>query len=180
MPDILPAGTAAAMNTQNPAKAPGKSVAERQRIPMSLPVQSLEVPEKPGFHRHWFRSDPARIARAQQAGYTFVAADDVDINNQDIGGSSVASGNTDMGSRVSVVSGDDLGNDGQPGRLILMEIPEEWWKESEAILEQKNEQIADAIRGGTLATGPRENPMDAGLRYIKQGDNLFTKPSNRK
>ena len=49
--------------------------------PMTGGTLRLEVPEKPGWHRHWFRGTPARLGQATQAGYKFVDPDDVDINN---------------------------------------------------------------------------------------------------
>jgi len=171
------------INQQNPAQAPGKTLPERQRIPMTVPVSRLEVAEIPGFHLHWFRGDPARIARAQQAGYEFVSHEEVDLNNLDLGGTSAASGNTDMGSRVSVISGEDLGSDGQPGRLYLMKIRNEYWEEGQKVLEDRNDEIAAALRGGKVGAGMAggETERDKQLRYTRDRDlSLFTKNKNRK
>lgn len=176
--DILPQETAAATpSTQNPSNDTKRSVAERQRIPMSTTVQKLFVPDIPGFHLHWFRGTPERIHRAQQAGYQFVEPVEVDLNNLDIGGESAASGNTDLGSRVSVVSGEESARGEGPVRLILMKLPEEFWRADQQAVADHNERIAEAIRGGRVGAGKAggETPTDAGLRYTKQADNLFTK-----
>jgi len=168
-------------STQNPAQRPGRTSAERQRVPMSVPMLRLSVPEIPGYHLHWFRGTQERINRAQGAGYSFVHPEEVDINNLDIGGESAVSGNTDMGSRVSVVSGDEVGRDGQPIRLILMKLPIELWDQDVEALINRSEQVAGALRSGTLAAGQagRENQGDIAQRYVKQGSNLFTRKPQR-
>lgn len=138
-------------------------------IPMSTGVMRLAVPQKEGYHRHWFRGTQERISRALQAGYKFVDKDDetVAIRNFDLGGGLEDSKGTDLGSRVSVVSGDDVDSHGQPGRLYLMECPTELFNHAQKILEARNESIAQSIRGGTLGAGQGgENRTDAANRYI--------------
>lgn len=176
--DILPKNTtAAAPQTANPAERPGRSRAERQRVPMSVPVQKLHVPEIPGYHLHWFRGVPDRIMRAQQAGYEFVDQEEVTLNNLDLGGESAASGNTNMGSRVSVVSGDEVGRDNQPVQLILMKLREELWRQDQEGVADRSENIAAALRGGQVGAGMAggERPGDVATRYVKQAANLFTR-----
>src|SRR5215510_12826830 len=73
--------------------------------PMSSGQRRLEVPDKPGWHRHWFRGNAANLNRAQQAGYRFVDPDDISLNDFDLAGSGDSVG-SDMGTRVSVISGD--------------------------------------------------------------------------
>lgn len=137
--------------------------------PMDSAIQRLEVPKKDGFHRHWFRGNPERIARAQKAGYRFVDPNEVNINNFDLGGDAKESGNTDLGSsRVSVISGDDLDTTGQPGRLYLMECPEHLYQISKKSLEDRNEGVAAALRGGKIGAGEQgETPVDTQKRYMK-------------
>ena len=65
--------------------------------PMATGVLRLKVPERDGFHRHWFRGTPDRIAQALQAGYTFVDAADVSLNNFDVAGYSSVGGNSSLG-----------------------------------------------------------------------------------
>lgn len=176
--DILPKQvTGGEPQAQNPAERPGRRMAERQRVPMSVPVQRLHVPDIPGFHLHWFRGTSDRISRAQQAGYEFVAPEEISLNNLDIGGESAMSGNTDMGSRVSVVSGDETDRGGQPVRLILMKLRMELWNEDVERLIDRSEQTAAALRGGQVGAGQagRESPADVAQRYVKQAQNLFTR-----
>lgn len=152
----------------NPASSVDVDLAERKRIPMTLPQQKLEVAEIPGYVLYWMRGTPSRIAQAQRAGYEFVSEDEVSLNNVSLGSDPVQSGNTDMGSRVSVVSGDEVGRDGQPVRLILMKIKKEWWDEGQKVLADRSEKTAAAFRSGLVgqdtATG---HTLDFSNRYMK-------------
>lgn len=134
--------------------------------PMSAAVLRLEVPERAGFHRHWFRGTAERIARAQQAGYRFVDERMVRINNFDLAGSEQASGSSDMGSRVSVISGEDADASGQPSRLYLMECPLEYYEKGQEVLGLQNDQIARVLGGGGLRD-PGETEQDFASRYSK-------------
>lgn len=153
------------MEKISPASRDAKSSAERKRVPMSVPVQRLEAPEIPGYHLHWFINTPARIQRALDGGYEFVDSKELKINNVSLGGDSALSGNTDMGSRVSVVSGQEAGMDGQPSRLVLMKIKQEWYEEDQKLVEKRNDDVAAALRGGHLGE-EREAGSDARHRYV--------------
>lgn len=148
--------------------------------PMSVGQLRLEVPEKPGYHRHWFRGTAGRLARAQKAGYTFVDEKDCDVNNFDLAGDSKAAGSTDLGSRVSVVSGDGAGTDGQATRMYLMECPDELYKYAQSMLEKEIDGVAEALRGGQIGAGTNgETRNDVSKRYLKNGKvpSLFNKQS---
>lgn len=165
----------------NPANNKEKSMLPPGYVPMSQGAQTLAVPEKDGYHRRWFRSDPGRIARAQRAGYTFVDPQEVELYNTDLGGDANVSGNTDMGTRVSVISGDEPDSTGQPARMYLMECPLELHEYSREILADRNEGIAEALRGGKIGAGnDDETARDQQNRYVK-GDvpDLFN-PNKRK
>jgi len=155
----------------NPANVkPQMSV--KNIIPMTSTTLRLEAPARDGYHRHWFRGTGERIARAQQAGYTFVDAADVKVNNFDLGGDASNSGNTDMGSRVSVISGDDSDGAGQPGRLYLMECPSEFYEHAQTILAARNESVAEALRGGKIGAENDSNQKDTNARYIPAGTQI--------
>lgn len=159
----------------NPANAALKT--ERKRIPMSVPVQKLEVPEIPGYHLYWFRSDPARIQRALQGGYEFVDERETQVNSVTLGSDSAASGNTDLGSRVSVVAGDEIGSDGQAVRLVLMKIRQDLHEEDLAISAATNEQVAASLRGDFESGNMGAGKVDVSQRYVdkaKSSTNLFT------
>lgn len=163
-------------NAQNPANSVAKTKSDRTRVPMSTAQLKLEVPDIPGYHLHWMMGTPARIAQAMKAGYTFVDHTEVDVVNTGLADDASTNGNTDMGSRVSVVAGNDTGEDGKEQRLYLMKIPLEFWEEDQAALEAKNEQIAATIRGGQDTSS---NPNGSESRYIPEASrrnmaNLFT------
>lgn len=155
------------LNTATKAKPDG----ERKRIPMSVPVQKLEAPDIPGYHLHWFRSDADRIARAQAAGYTFVDEQETAVNAVGLGNNSTRSGNTDMGSRVSVVAG-GMDKNGQAARLVLMKIPLEYYDEDQKLVAQRNDQVADSILGGLTDGGPTEKAGDIRMRYVGSKTNI--------
>lgn len=161
---------------QNPANSFEKSSVDRKRVPMSTATQKLTVPEIPGFHLHWMMGSPSRIAQAMKAGYTFVDPDEVDVVNTGLADDASKNGNTDMGSRVSLVAGSDTGEDGKEQRLYLMKLPLEYWEEDQRALESKNEQVAATLRGGGDTAA---NPNGSENRYIPDANrksvaNLFT------
>lgn len=163
----------------NPANKSGKDSMERKRIPMSVPIQKLEVPEIPGYHLYWFRGDAARIQRALQGGYEFVDERETQVNSVGLGNDSAESGNTDMGSRVSIIAGDEIGHDGQPVRLVLMKIRQELHEEDLQIAAEANERVAASLRGGFESgrIGDEGNPGDRSQRYVdknRSSTNLFT------
>lgn len=136
--------------------------------PMSQGTKRLDVPQRDGYHRRWFRGDQGRIQKAIRAGYTFVDQEDVELNNFDLGGDAKESGSTDLGTRVSVISGDGADSTGQPNRLYLMECPEELYEYSRGLIEERNESIAEALRGGQIGAGhDDETQMDRSQRYVK-------------
>jgi len=154
-------------NVANPIQT---TMPERERIPMSLPLLKLAVPDIPGYHLHWMRGDAARIAQATRAGYEFVDADEVNVTNTGLADDASQSGNSDLGSRVSVLGGSTPDQQGQPERLYLMKIRQEWWEKDQAALGDKQEAMANTLRGGA----PGENA------YIPQANkasvqNMFHK-----
>lgn len=168
------------MTDQNPANEAKVSALPDNYMPMSAPIMRLQVPEKPGYVRYWFRGDPNRLQRAEQAGYRFVNPSEVKVNNFDVAGSKDDSGNTDLGSRVSVITGDESGPDGQPNRLYLMEIPKELYEKGQRYLEARNESIAEELRSGLIGADS-DNPRDKAARYSKQGvPDLFNPHKSRR
>ncbi len=133
--------------------------------PFSEGSLKLQVPDRPGYHRHWFRGEPGRIERAKQAGYTHVAKGDAHVTNQDLGGDAKSDGNTDLGSLVSITSG-AMAEDGQPERMYLMECPEHLFKYAQGLLAERNESVAEALRGGKIGSD-KEAGGDSQHRYIK-------------
>lgn len=166
----------------NPANAINKPAAERKRIPMSVPQRKLEAPEIPGYVCYWMLGTPSRLQQAERAGYEFVDEKEVMINSTTLGNAADISGSTDMGSRVSIGAGEQVGTDGQPVRLYLMKIRKDWYAESQAIAEQRNDSIADALRGGKLGS-EKDARGDTAMRYIDPSrtkiPDLFTPKRNK-
>jgi len=171
------------IQTVNPANKLGKDKAELKRIPMSAPVQKLEVGDIPGFHLHWMRNDPSRIAQAQRAGYTFVTPDEINVSNVSLGGTTAVSGNTDLGSMVSVVAGGEVNSNNQPVRLILMKLPQELWEQDQKAVENRNDRVAQALNGGSMGGEGAQDRTELNMRYLGQRTKLpdmFTKKVSRK
>ena len=159
--------------TDNPAS--DLAAVPKKIKPMSLPMLTLEVPERPGYNRHWFRGEAGRLSRALEAGYTFVEPSAVSLNNFDLAGDLDSSGNTDLGTRVSVFDKDATDAQGQPRRLYLMECPQEYYAQSMKYLEDKNDAFAAAMQAGIVGGQPQD-PRDSNSRYVKTSlPDLFTR-----
>lgn len=162
---------------QNPANE--KLKLPKGYRPMSVGQRRLEVPPITGYHLHWFRGNPGNINRAIQAGYEYVDTDEVSLNDFDLAGDGTSITGSDMGTRVSVISGDDVGNNGQPGRLYLMKCPQELYEYAQSLLGDQVEASAEALRGGKVGAN-KETGADAGNRYLKEMKApLLTRKSQR-
>lgn len=135
--------------TFNPSSADGVAgiAPARQRIPLSVPRRKLQVQPIPGFVLYWFKE--SNTFDAINAGYDFVDSQEVRLNQTNEANSADTSGNTDLGSRVSVI-GDRMGEHGRPERLILMKIREDWWREDRKLLDNENAAVIEAIFGGQI------------------------------
>ncbi len=164
------------MQGTNPGAAPVRVVNAENRRPMALPSMTLEVPEIPGYFLYWHLG--SQVERALQAGYEFVDSDEVTLNSKNIADDADKSGNTDLGSRVSIVAGTPGAADTSAPRLYLMKIRNEWRTADVKALEARNESIAVALRGGVNSenmhgAAPHETPQDRSKRYLKTGQDLF-------
>jgi len=156
--------------SDNPANERG--VTDDNRIPMSLPQLMLEVPEIEGYVMHWFADRPGRISRAAAAGYEWVTPEEVKINNFGLASDLEQTGNTDMGTRVSVHGGTT--ESGAAERLYLMKIRKEWYDKDMKLREEASDRVVQALRQG-LTGADRDAMKDAAARYARNTDNIFTK-----
>jgi len=143
------------------------TVTEKTRRAMSEPTLKLAVQEIPGYHLHWFNGTPDRIQRALQAGYVFVEQSEVSLNSQSLGSDVLADTNTDMGSRVSQIAG-GTGTDGQPSRLYLMKLKEEWWQADQKALTapgSRLEGVRSALLGGNIGS-EKQSAEDQAQVYV--------------
>jgi hypothetical protein len=113
------------------------------RVPMSTQQLRLKVPDMPGYKLHWFRED--NVPAAIDAYYEFVKRDEIRSNPIGIGTNAMDGGNTDLGTNVSLVAGQNAA--GQPIRLILMKLKLEYAQEDERLLAQRNQVPMEAIFG---------------------------------
>lgn len=148
---------------------------KRTRVPMSVPSRKLEVPDRDGYHRHWFVE--RNIERALAAGYEFVNKKDVRVNQLGVATSKEISGNADLGSHVRVVAG--VAEGGATDYLTLMEIPLEWWQEDQRTLEKRNESVITSIfRDEQIVGTDKVAPEDRNQSYVSKA--LFNRPSRKK
>lgn len=152
------------LTKNNPANSTVEPAGNRAaRVPMSVPVRKLEVPEIEGWHLHWIKE--SNVARARQAWYEFVGFDEVPINQRNVGTDTEMSGNTDLGSQVSIAAG--IGANGQTERLILMKLKEELWLQDRATIDGRNAAVLGSIfRGEKILGAEKDNSGDQGTRYV--------------
>jgi hypothetical protein len=152
------------LNPAKPADATKtEGVSLRRRIPMSTPRPKLAIPELPGFYCYWMNDYAGRIQQAQQSGYDFVSSEEIDINPTSISGDVETSGNSDLGTRVSVVVGE--APNGGPLRAYLMKLPSEFHNDDVRELQKQNERLDKVIKAGKLGA-EADKPEDAAQRYV--------------
>jgi len=166
------AGHKSVESADNPAnsQAQDKSnqIGMRKRVPMSVPKAKLSVPEIAGHHCHWINDYAGRILQAQQGGYEFVNESEAMINSFSLGTASDLSGNTDMGSRVSIVVGKN--EDGTALRAYLMKIRNEWFVEDQAVAQERVDAVDQQIKRGRVGSEADKNKSDTANRYVRTAD----------
>jgi hypothetical protein len=120
------------------------------RLKMQLSDDDMKEFQRRGKKTYWFNEQDGRIPRAKAGGYSFVRPE----HATSLGQSAIHQGNTDEGSRVSMI----VNKGGGPDiRAFLMEISIKDWKEDQKAKEAyllENEK-ADPIEGGTdVGYGP--------------------------
>jgi hypothetical protein len=168
---------------QNPANdKPETKGNRRARIPMSVAMRKLETPQIPGYHTHWIKT--SNIPRALAAWYEFVEDFEVpQINQRNPGINTEISGNTDLGSRVSIAAG--IGADDKPERLYLMKLPEDLWLEDRAKIDGRNASMMGQIfRGEKILDKDEVSDSVKDTRYVdmkrtKERRALFSRPRQK-
>lgn len=152
------------------------------RIPMSAPRQKLSVPEIPGFYMYWMKGTPDRLEQALDSGYEFVDRKETSLPNHSLGGDTSLEGNSDLGTRVSVLAGEELGADGQPIRLYLMKIKQEWHEEDLKAQGAQSEKLRSTLLSGQVGSEQDRGAGDNQARYVgsETNRNMFQpKPIRR-
>ncbi len=93
------------------------------RLKMQLSALEQASFAKRGMTPYWFNDRDGRLERAKAAGYSFVSPE----NARSLGQSAIHGGNTDEGSKVSMI----VGRGDSQLRAFLMEIPTKYWKEDQ-------------------------------------------------
>lgn len=135
-------------------------VDRKKRVPLGVPRAKMTVSDTPPDKvRRWVNDHPGRIQRAQSGGYEFVRDDSVSV------GDNVEDGNTDMGSRISMVVGKDEA--GNPLRAYLMEIDKDLYEEDQQEKLKIVDRIDSAIKGGTNQNtlGEKGYIPESGISY---------------
>jgi hypothetical protein len=135
---------------------------------MSVPKAKLSVPEISGYHLHWINDYAGRIPQAHQGGYEFVTSEEAMVNSFSLGTASDLTGNTDMGSRVSVVVGKN--EDGSPLRAYLMKIRNEWFVEDQEVAQERVDAVDQQIKRGRVGAEQDKNQSDTVNRYVRTAD----------
>lgn len=128
-----------------------------ERVPFGGHKLKLSKPKIEGFEARWFNDVDARIPDAVRAGYQFV---DQQLNLLGVG--TALTGNTDIGTLVSRVTGKS--EDGKPTRSYLMYIRKDWRDEDRAKKEEARKEVDRTIRRGKFQTGSEPDKT-----YIPQG-----------
>ena len=66
---------------------------------------------------------------------------------------------------MSVVAEQEGGQEGQPARLVLMEVKQECWEAAQQLVEDRNTQVRDALLGGMIGA-EHDAPGDTQHRYV--------------
>lgn len=148
-------------NQANSGGLAAETSPRRRRIPLSVPRRRLEVAPIPGMVLYWFKE--SNISVALDAGYDFVDRTEVSLNQVNEANPSDSSGNTDLGSRVSIVAGTD--ERGLPERLVLMKIREDWWREDREVLDSTNAEVIQSIFGRGVIAGATQG--DHSQSYVR-------------
>lgn len=176
---------------QNPASPPDLIAlfdsGARERVPMSVPRQRLQVPEIPGYVLYWMLEE--NVSSAFQAGYELVKTDDVRLNQFNVATTLGVSGNADLGTNVTMMGNKpSQENGGKAQMLYLMKIREDWYKQDQRKIAEANarrmepifrgEQIIDVDGEGGSGKGDRS------LRYVDKDRTgiarpLFNRPARK-
>jgi hypothetical protein len=135
----------------------------------------METPALPGFHLHWFSE--SNVPLALDAGYEFVDRAEISLNQVGVGASHAMSGNTDLGTNISIV-GSLQSASGGPERAYLMKLREEWRREDLDEIARIAARPMEAIFSGEAIAGPEGKLNERGeLVYVKTA--LLNRPARK-
>lgn len=119
----------------------------KKRVPLGTPKQKMGAPKRAGYVRRWVNDTPGRLIQAQEAGYEFVADEESAHEKGRAGARKLRVGVTEE--KVSLYA-------------YLMEIPEEFYNEDQALKQEPIDQFEDQLRhGGKVSGADRGRDSDA-------------------
>lgn len=140
---------------------------QRKRIPVDLPYNPLEYPDKPGYHRHIFNDKQGRLERALRGGYQFVTK--TMLKEEGYDWDPILSQKGEVDDKVSWLVGQE--DNGAPIRGYLMEIPQAWYDEDQRTREGKTLAIIkESLRQGQSEMNPGQDelyPAGPGVKFGK-------------
>ena len=137
---------------------------QRKRVPVDIPHNPLEYPERDGYHRHIFNDKPGRLERALRGGYQFVTKDMIPGFMEP---EKLLSHREEVDNRVSwVVGQEDIG---AAIRGYLMELPEADYQADQNIREGKTLTVLkETLRQDQSAESPGRDeiyPTAGGVKF---------------
>lgn len=147
----------------------------RPRISMSEVQRRLEVPDLPGYRLYWFKDE--NVPKARDAYYEHVKDWEIAVAHNSIGSGEMVSGNTDLGSNVSIIAGQN--DAGQPVRLNLMKLPMQYYKEDQAKVEMRNAAMMEAIFGEEARMFDADNNIVGADPHVYKRKALFNRPQRK-
>lgn len=120
------------------AQEVGKVPSPRRRPvrPSRVPLGTrnvLTAPQRPGFVRRFVNDRDDRVKRFLEAGYTIVSDSSIEV------GDPAAGKDSPVGSPVSKAVGGGV-------RAVLMEIPEDWFREDQALKHKTTDELESQMR----------------------------------
>lgn len=177
-PEQKPAEASVA-NEKRPDHVADILAGRRKRIPMSTATRKMEVAPIDGYYLYW--AAEINIPAMLQAGYEFVDRGETNMVNLGLGADRSNSGNTDLGTRVSMI-GSLQGPQGGMERAYLMKLRQEWRDEDRAAIDDRNAQVMKAIFKDEKIAAPDGTVRDKGsLEYMRATNTLplFNRPTRK-
>ncbi len=125
-----------------------------QRTPLGT-RKRLTCEQRPGDVRRWVNDEPGRVERFKAAGYETVT-DDLKV------GDPRADTSTQMGSAVTADGGGGV-------RMVLMEIPEGFYREDQAAKQQHVDRSEDGLRPQGIK-GKQYGGLHGSLKITRRGE----------
>jgi len=98
----------------------------KKRVPLGVQQPKMVAETRPGYVRYWFNDKGNRLASAQAAGYDYVKEHGDQKRSMTVG----------------------THEDGRPMTAYLMEIPQEFYDEDQALKQVPLDEFEAAINGG--------------------------------